>query len=73
MSDLENAFLTIDEKINLLFGQVSRIILYLNSKDPNYSAISHELLKFHNEKIKEFSPEYVHEMYAKVKEFSKNE
>ena len=58
MSDNEDVF-TVDEKFNLLFGQVARIIMYLQSKDPDYIDNANAIHNDHIEKMEGiFTPEY---------------
>ncbi len=69
VSDLERSSLTDKQKFSLLFGQVSRIMLYLEHKDPEYFSIANYLIEEHREKAREFSPEFLDMMYREVKEF----
>lgn len=67
MSDSEFG-LTVDDKFTLLFGQVSRIIMYLQSKDPNYINNANAI---HNDQMEKmegiFTPEYTKVLTDKAK------
>ena len=68
MSDRQEIF-TVDEKFSLLFGQVARIIMYLQSKDPNYIENANSI---HNDQMEKmegiFTPEYTKILTDKAKD-----
>lgn len=58
-----------EERFSLLFGEVTRILLYLKHVDSDYCRIANALFESYKEnKLKDLSQEYVDIMIQKIRE-----